>query len=82
MPVYLQMAKKGNLKRHAIICLPKPEDNTSETPMEPLHTDNNEKVRKQLKVQHLENVKRIRRRKNKLKSKGIKVSNITICKTI
>lgn len=70
--VYLQILGKGNLKRHALICLPQvANDLTSMKALfEPHHPDPYEKIRKQKRVQHLKEVKRWRKTRVKLRKKG------------
>lgn len=75
VPVYLHMAKRGSLRKHAIICLPKSGDiSVIDTLRETQHEDSNEKLRKQMRVEHKKNVKQLKRRKIKRKKKGIVVS--------
>ncbi|XP_037970774.2 ribonucleases P/MRP protein subunit POP1 [Plutella xylostella] len=74
VPVYLHMAKRGSLRKHAVICLPKSGDiSVINTLREAQHEDSNEKLRKQMRVEHKKNVKQLKRRKIKRKKKGIVV---------
>lgn len=66
IPIYIQIDGKGSLRKHALICLPKTGDfNIINTLQEPLHEDDNESKRKELRKEHRQSIKRIRRKKNK-----------------
>lgn len=73
--VYLQILGKGNIKRHALICLPQVVDDltSKKTLIEPHHPDLNEKIRKQKRAQHLKDIKKWRRNRVKLRKKGTEV---------
>lgn len=73
--VYLQVLGKGNLKRHALICLPQLIDNftSTKTLFEPHHPDPYEKIRKQKRMQHLKDIKTWRKNRVKLRKKGAMV---------
>lgn len=79
--VYLQILGKGNLKRHALICLPQLVDDlaSSKTLFEPHHPDPYEKIRKHKRVQHLKDIKRWRKTRVKLRKRGamVRSTNIT-----
>ncbi|CAG9793930.1 unnamed protein product [Diatraea saccharalis] len=66
VPVYLKIAKKGNLKQNAIICMPE-EGDLLVMPQELPCEDPNEKIRKQKRIEHRRQLKQLKRRRNKLK---------------
>lgn len=74
VPVCLHMEVKGNLKHHALICLPQSNDlQTIKTLYEPLHKDLNEKSRKQKRKEHLQLLKQMKRKRRKSKKSGCQV---------
>ncbi|XP_061715063.1 ribonucleases P/MRP protein subunit POP1 [Cydia pomonella] len=74
--VYIKIKGKGTLKRHAHLCLPQPgDDKTIKTLFEPHHEDPNEKLRKQKRITHITDMKRLRRRKIKLKKHKTSATN-------
>ncbi|XP_026762889.2 ribonucleases P/MRP protein subunit POP1 [Galleria mellonella] len=68
--VYIRIANKGFLKKHALICLPENGDSTNNMLVEPRHDDQNEKLRKEKRLEHKTNMKRLRRKRIKLKKKA------------
>lgn len=71
IPVYLTLESRGNLKRHALICLPEVTDASNiKTLFEPHHEDPNEKHRKQKRKEHLKELKKSRKNRVKLKKQG------------
>ncbi|XP_004931529.2 ribonucleases P/MRP protein subunit POP1 [Bombyx mori] len=77
IPVYLTLKSRGNLKRHALICLPEVTDASNiKTLFEPHHEDPNEKHRKQKRKEHLKELKKFRKNRIKLKKQG-HASNVT-----
>ncbi|KPJ07223.1 hypothetical protein RR48_07639 [Papilio machaon] len=77
VPVCLHMENKGNLKQHAMICLPQSNDlQIIKTLYEPLHEDKNEKLRKQKRKQHLQLLKQMKRKRRKIKKSGCQVKNV------
>ncbi|XP_049873943.1 ribonucleases P/MRP protein subunit POP1 [Pectinophora gossypiella] len=83
--VYIQMHGKGNLKRHALMCLPQSGDiGDIKNLFEPHHADPHEKLRKQKRTLHLKNLKQWRRQRVKLRKKGVLTVNKTqkICKKV
>ncbi|CAB3259993.1 unnamed protein product [Arctia plantaginis] len=76
IPVHLKLASKGNLKNHAVICMPEPGDFAAiKTLFEPLHEDPNEKTRKKKRSEHKQLVKKLKRKRMKLKKKNLLVRN-------
>lgn len=74
IPIYVQIEGKGNLKRHAHICLPKAGDIKSiKTLCEPLHMDMNEEARKQLRKEHKMTLKKSRLKRLKLKKQDVSI---------
>lgn len=69
VPVSLKILQKGSCSRFAIICLPKVEDLTV-VPIEPFHKDPNEIKRKQLRQEHKDLLKQLKRKRKKAKKKG------------
>ncbi|CAH2039548.1 unnamed protein product, partial [Iphiclides podalirius] len=69
--VCLQMIGKGNLKQHALVCLPQQNDieNIKEL-FEPLHEDNKEKLRKEKRKQHRLLLKQLKKKRRKFKEKS------------
>ncbi|KAI8426181.1 hypothetical protein MSG28_005116 [Choristoneura fumiferana] len=64
--VYIKLKDKGNLKKHSLICLPQPGEIAAIKGLfEPHHEDPNEKLRKQKRLEHIKNIRRLRRRKIK-----------------
>lgn len=75
--VYLQMIGKGSVKRHALICMAESKDlSMIKTLFEPRREDSNEKLRKQKRLEHKINLKRLRRKTVKLKKSAQTVSHI------
>lgn len=75
VPVYLQIMKKGNLSRHAMICIPQTKDITSkDNIMEPQHEDQNTRLRKQKRFQHHKLLKQMRKKRLKLRKNTTMVS--------
>ncbi|CAG4947396.1 unnamed protein product [Parnassius apollo] len=74
--VRLHTVGKGNLKQHALICLPQSNDvQTIDNLFEPLHEDVNEKLRKEKRKEHLQFLKQIKRKRKKAKKRGAMVKN-------
>lgn len=72
IPIYVQMIKKGNIKRHSLICLPIGTDVTSiNTLLEPLHKDYNEDKRRLFRKEHKKAIKSLRRKRRKFKEKMV-----------
>lgn len=70
VPVMIEFKGKGHPKDRALICLPEMEDfETALPPSEPCHMDENEKLRKTLKLEHLKKLKSLRRKRRKFKLK-------------
>lgn len=70
--IYLKVIFKGNLRRHALICLPEASDVYNWKALyEPPHKDPNEKLRRHKKFEHVKYIKHMRRQSIKLKKKGI-----------
>ncbi|XP_045766894.1 ribonucleases P/MRP protein subunit POP1 [Maniola jurtina] len=70
VPVYIQIIGKGNLKKHAMICIPNKSDISSkEKIMEPHHADGNAMLRKQKRAEHKKLLKLMQKKRIKLKKK-------------
>lgn len=80
IPVSISLNGRGNVKKFAIICLPKKQDihqngknraNFTHKPIftEPIAKDANETKRKQLRLNHLQLLKRLRRQRVRIKRK-------------
>lgn len=80
IPVSISLSGRGNVNKYAIICLPKKQDirengknraNFTLKPIvtEPIAKDTNEVQRKQLRLNHLMMLKRLRRRRVRVKRK-------------
>lgn len=68
--VYLQIIGKGNIKKHATICMPESSDIViNGRVLEPHHQDNNVKLRKQKRLEHRKTLKKVKRRNIKNKKK-------------
>ncbi|KAM3966154.1 LOW QUALITY PROTEIN: POP1 ribonuclease P/MRP subunit [Aphomia sociella] len=69
--VYIRIANKGCLKKHALICLPEHDDHININMLTEIqHNDPNEKLRKEKRLEHKANIKRFRRQRIKLKKKS------------
>ncbi|XP_068618365.1 ribonucleases P/MRP protein subunit POP1 [Battus philenor] len=78
VPIFLQIEGKGNLKQHAIICLPQRNDiKAIKTLFEPVHEDLNEKLRKEKRKQHLQLLKQVKRKRRKIKKARATHQNVT-----
>ncbi|XP_023934193.2 ribonucleases P/MRP protein subunit POP1 [Bicyclus anynana] len=71
VPVYIQIIGKGNLKKHAMICIADKSDICLNSLLEPLHEDFNFKLRKQKRTEHKSYLKQMRRKRIKLRKKKI-----------
>lgn len=80
IPVSISLSGRGNVNKHAIICLPKKQDlrqngknraNFTHKPIatEPIAKDTNEAKRKQMRLDHLMMLKRLRSRRVRVKRK-------------
>lgn len=73
--VRLQLIGKGNLRQHALICLPQQGDISSIKGLfEPLHEDKNEKIRKEKRKQHRQLLKQLKKKRRKIKKSSTMVS--------
>ncbi|KAK6632733.1 hypothetical protein RUM43_013503 [Polyplax serrata] len=77
VPIQVVCSGKGKPKDLAMICIPKAED-LKNPPMEPTHLDDNEKLRKTVRYEHVRLLKRLRRkrRKERLKLKENFINNL------
>lgn len=62
--VSVKFLQKGSCSKWALICLPKSED-LAMAPVEPFHEDSNAIKRKQLRQEHKELLKRLRRKRQR-----------------
>ncbi|CAH2240858.1 jg27254 [Pararge aegeria aegeria] len=70
VPVYIQIIGKGNLTKHAMICIPNKRDiSLCEKLMEPHHEDGNTKLRKQKRAEQKILLKRMQKKRIKLRKK-------------
>ncbi|CAH2091046.1 unnamed protein product [Euphydryas editha] len=75
VPIYVQILGKGNLTKHATICLPETKDISSgKKLMEPHHEDPNKKLRKQKRMEHRKYLKQMRRKRIKLRKTQVNVN--------
>lgn len=77
IPVYIQIIGKGNLTKHAMICIPRKTDVSSkEKVTEPHHDDENAKLRKQKRAEHKKLLKQMQRKRIKLRKKKVHVGKV------
>ncbi|GLV46410.1 POP1 ribonuclease P/MRP subunit [Carabus blaptoides fortunei] len=82
VPVALSLLKRGNMKKFSIICLPEECDlKNKNEPVEPLHKDENQTIRKDLRVAHQKLLKRLRKRRVRAKATG-KVVFVEILRSV
>lgn len=68
--VYIQILGKGNLRNHALICMPQGDDiKSSKILSEPKHEDTNLKLRKVKRLEHKKTLKQLKRKRAKLRMK-------------
>lgn len=71
VPVALTLRKRGRMKKFSIICLAEKCDfKTKNEPVEPLHKDENQAIRKDLRDAHQKLLKRLRKRRVRAKETG------------